>query len=239
MESYLDCLARILNLAAEVDEDVVVPLGLWHTDVDPHGFFLVDRLLISKPFRMEALRTTLLSSFNPVKGMDFKVLTDDRFLLFFHHVIDRDRILECCHWMYGKYLLVLAKVEDHENSNTVDLDWCCLHVLILDLPVGLMMKERAEFIGKSGHSSTLILIVMEVLGGAVLRIGVSIDVTWPLKRVMKLRGALGDEQLVHFQYERLPNFCYLCKRLDHLLKSCDLEYEVGFVGLSDNTPFGP
>ncbi|KAL0403556.1 UNVERIFIED_CONTAM: hypothetical protein Sradi_1996400 [Sesamum radiatum] len=136
MDSDLNRLGNTLNLAEEIDEEAVVPLGVWHTDVDPQGFFLVGRLLTSKPFNVEALRTTLLSSFNPVKGMDFKVLTDSRFLIRFHHVIDRDRVLERCPWAYEKNLMVLAKVENHENPNTVDLDWCSFHMLIHDLPIG-------------------------------------------------------------------------------------------------------
>ncbi|KAK4413884.1 hypothetical protein Salat_2801200 [Sesamum alatum] len=40
--------------------------------------------------------------------------------------------------------------------------------------------------------------------GSSIRIRVAIDVTFPLKRAMKIRTMLGDEQFVTFTYERLP-----------------------------------
>ncbi|KAL0316166.1 UNVERIFIED_CONTAM: putative mitochondrial protein [Sesamum radiatum] len=54
-------------------------------------FFLVGRILSTKPFHPEALKTVLQSAFNPVKGMDFKVIEDNRFLIRFNHVLNCNR----------------------------------------------------------------------------------------------------------------------------------------------------
>ncbi|KAL0285026.1 UNVERIFIED_CONTAM: hypothetical protein Sangu_2797100 [Sesamum angustifolium] len=75
--------------------------------------------------------------------------------------------------------------------------------------------------------------------GSSMRLRVSIDVTKPLKRVLKLRTTLGDEQLLSFSYERLPNFCYLCGCLGHLSKFCELRFSDDFVDSGDAAPFGP
>ncbi|KAL0347999.1 UNVERIFIED_CONTAM: hypothetical protein Sangu_1027700 [Sesamum angustifolium] len=63
-----------------------------------------------------------------------------------------------------------------------------------------------------------------------MRIRVSVEVSKPLKRVLKLRTTLADEQLLSFTYERLPNFCYLCGCLGHLSK---------FTDPGEATSFGP
>ncbi|KAL0314575.1 UNVERIFIED_CONTAM: hypothetical protein Sangu_2301900 [Sesamum angustifolium] len=75
--------------------------------------------------------------------------------------------------------------------------------------------------------------------GSHMRIRVSIDITKPLKRVLKIRTTLGDEQLMSFTYERLPNFCYLCGCLGHLSKYCEMRFTDNFVDPGNATPYGP
>ncbi|KAL0359794.1 UNVERIFIED_CONTAM: hypothetical protein Sangu_0828800 [Sesamum angustifolium] len=83
MASPLDRLGASLSLTEEEDAGIVLPAGLWHADPVPQGFFIVGRLLSMKPFHPEALQTTLKAAFNPVRGMDFKLIEGDRFLLKF------------------------------------------------------------------------------------------------------------------------------------------------------------
>lgn len=45
--------------------------------------------------------------------------------------------------------------------------------------------------------------------GSALRLRVSLCVSSPLGRALKMETANEDEVLVSFSYERLPNFCYL------------------------------
>ncbi|KAL0454803.1 UNVERIFIED_CONTAM: hypothetical protein Slati_0819500 [Sesamum latifolium] len=75
--------------------------------------------------------------------------------------------------------------------------------------------------------------------GASLRIRVSIDVTKPLKRVLKLKSPSGNELLVQFTCERLPNLCYLCGCLGHVDKFCEVRFEEGFQDHANDTPYGP
>ncbi|KAK4415825.1 hypothetical protein Salat_2689900 [Sesamum alatum] len=135
------------------------------------GFFVVGRLIASKSFHPEAVHTTLKSAFNPVRGMEFKMIEGEWFLL--------------------------------------KLRECEFYVHIHGLPLGEMMKEIASFIGnKLGHFK---------------------------KRALKIRTVLGDEQLISFTYERLPNFC---RRLGHLSRLCELQFQEGFCDPGDNPPFG-
>ncbi|PQM40802.1 hypothetical protein Pyn_12255 [Prunus yedoensis var. nudiflora] len=56
--------------------------------------------------------------------------------------------------------------------------------------------------------------------GRYLRIRVRLDVTKPLRRVMKLRFDHSLEAVIEFKYERLPDFCYVCGRIGHVVKEC-------------------
>ncbi|KAG8372542.1 hypothetical protein BUALT_Bualt12G0076900 [Buddleja alternifolia] len=75
--------------------------------------------------------------------------------------------------------------------------------------------------------------------GSVLHIRVALNIKNPLKRALKLHTGMGKEFLVLFTYERLPNFCYLCGRVDHIGDACHSQYVEGSVDPGDNTPYGP
>ncbi|KAL0301649.1 UNVERIFIED_CONTAM: hypothetical protein Sradi_6441700 [Sesamum radiatum] len=147
MDSELGRLGSALSLTEEEEVGLVCPTGLWHTEPLARGFFIVGRLLSSKPFHPEALQTTLRTAFNPVKGMDLKMIEDSRFLLKFFHVVDRDRVLDRCPWAFDKNLLVFAPVEASNDPNLIELNHCDFHIHIHGLPLGKMTKEVASFIG--------------------------------------------------------------------------------------------
>ncbi|KAK1592224.1 hypothetical protein Q3G72_021434 [Acer saccharum] len=74
--------------------------------------------------------------------------------------------------------------------------------------------------------------------GQFIRIRVLIDVTNPLKR--GLRVALGDDEKVNevmICYERLPNFCYYCGKIGHLVRDCPLNTKE--ITSSFGFKFGP
>ncbi|KAL0456836.1 UNVERIFIED_CONTAM: hypothetical protein Slati_1022800 [Sesamum latifolium] len=172
--------------------------------------------------------------------MDITFIEEDRFLLKFVHPVDRDRVLSSGPWAFEKNLIVLARVSDSENPIDVNLDRCDFHVRIHGLPIGKMTKEVATFIGnRIGCLCDSDQQKEPEAWGSFMRLRVTMDVTKPLPRVLKIRTVLGDEQLVSFSYERLPNFCYLCGCLGHISKWCKSRFLDGFVDPGENTPYGP
>ncbi|KAK4381260.1 hypothetical protein Sango_2985900 [Sesamum angolense] len=115
---------------------------------------------------------------------------------------DRDWVLDRCPWAYGENLIVLAPVEAADDPNLVDLNWCDFHIHIHGLPLGKMTQDIVVFIenrlGRFKESGEV--------WGSYVRVRVALDVTKPLKRALKIHTVLGDEQLISFTYERLPNF---------------------------------
>ncbi|KAK4412614.1 hypothetical protein Salat_2908500 [Sesamum alatum] len=75
------------------------------------------------------------------------MIDGNRFLLKFHHTVDRDRVMEGAPWAFDKSLLVLRSFGENENLDTVNLDHCDFYIYVYNLPVGKMTKEMAEFIG--------------------------------------------------------------------------------------------
>ena len=61
--------------------------------------------------------------------------------------------------------------------------------------------------------------------GINLRIQILIDICRPLRRGIKLQvGATKEMQWFPIQYERLPNFCYGCGILGHVMDDCEKQY---------------
>ncbi|KAK4415679.1 hypothetical protein Salat_2675300 [Sesamum alatum] len=118
--------------------------------------------------------------------MDFKVLEDNRFLIRFNHILDCNRVLEHSPWAYEKCFVIVARVEENQNPYEIDLKWCEFHVLVQ----GLEWKWGPL--------------------GLPLRIRVALDVRQSLRRLLKLRTVVGDEQ-----------------------------FQDGFVNPGAATPFGP
>ncbi|KAK4438077.1 hypothetical protein Salat_0141800 [Sesamum alatum] len=207
MDSGFNRLHSALSLTESKDDGVVIASNLWYSDSENSELYLAGHFLSQKPFHADALKSTLLLSFNPVRGMDLKPLEGNRFLLKFNHIVDRNRVLEGCPWALKKYLLILSPIGTNENPRDVNLGWADFHIHAHSLPLSKMSREVARFFGN--------------------------------QRVLKIRTALGDEQLISFTYERLPNFCYLCGCLGHLSKFCELRFADDFIDPGEATSFGP
>ncbi|KAL0302974.1 UNVERIFIED_CONTAM: hypothetical protein Sradi_6165500 [Sesamum radiatum] len=76
------------------------------------------------------------------------------------------------------------------------------------------------------------------LWGSFMHLRIAIDVMKPLPRVLKIRTVLGDEQIINFTYERLPNYCYLCGKIGYISKWCESCFRPDFVDPGDNSPYG-
>ncbi|KAL0301822.1 UNVERIFIED_CONTAM: hypothetical protein Sradi_6459000 [Sesamum radiatum] len=147
MDDEFAKLEKQLSLSTEEENGVVISLNLWHSDSDLQGFCAVGRLLSHKSFHFDALRSTLIAAFNPIRGMDMRLIDGNRILFCFNHQVDRKRVMDNAPWAYEKSLLVLKAVESDENPMKTDLDWCDFHAHIHDLPLGKMNKDFAKFIG--------------------------------------------------------------------------------------------
>ncbi|KAK4428993.1 hypothetical protein Salat_1199300 [Sesamum alatum] len=137
-------------------------------------------------------------------------------------------------------LLVLKVLEDDDDPASTDLDWADFSIHVSGLSIGRISRSMAEFIGNQlGRFKDVELDSRGQLWGSSLRIRVGLDVTKPLRRILKLHTTMGAEMTLTFTYERLPNFCYWCGQLGHIMKFCECQHEPGFDDKQDPFPFGP
>ncbi|KAL0455991.1 UNVERIFIED_CONTAM: hypothetical protein Slati_0938300 [Sesamum latifolium] len=128
-----------------------------------------------------------------------------------------------------------------ENLMDIELNWCSFHVFIHGFPIRMMTREVVEYIGNmlgvfldSEHVQT------QFKWEAKVRIQVSLDVRNPLTRALCLGWMGGEDKImVTFTYERLPNFCYGCGLLGHIMRDCKYQLEYMEGQRKEDLLYGP
>ncbi|XP_019150968.1 PREDICTED: uncharacterized protein LOC109147766 [Ipomoea nil] len=105
--------------------------------------------------------------------------------------------------------------------------WVQLH----DLPYGFYSEKTAKAIGN--HIGTYVRIDENTFEGwwkSFIRIRVSVDITKPLLCKMRIRKTGEEWSWISFQYECLPNFCFLYGILGHTEKFCSKPFDEVWQG---------
>ena len=85
-----------------------------------------------------------------------------------------------------------------------------------------MTKEVAESIYDTIGTVCRSIGGVDEEGGRFIRVKVNLDISLPLCQGRVVSLEKGDKIWVSFKYERLPNICNWCRRLDHSDKDCSL-----------------
>lgn len=153
---------------------------------------------------------------------------DDRLFFRFAHVVDKRRVLSMGPRAFDKNLVVLRPIAAGCDPNTMKLDHSDFHVHAIGVPFNLMHRKMAEFLGNAiGSFVDLGYDESKAFSGTALRFRATIDITKPLRRMIQIKGPNGEELHIRLAYERLPNFCYYCGCLGHLVRDCHecIEFE--------------
>lgn len=205
---------------------------------DDYRYILVGKLLTEKPVKFNFMKETLAGVWRPGKGMTVSEVADKLYLFQFFHEIDMKRILEDGPWAYEQSLLVLKKLELHQSPFEIQLTKEEFWVQIHNLPVGYSSEKVMKAIGN--YVGEFVKVDKNSFDGtwkAFQRVRVSIDITKPLMRKMKIKKAGGNWSWIEFKYERLPTFCFTCGLLGHGERFCPKLFE----GLDSEAekPYGP
>ncbi|KAK4428567.1 hypothetical protein Salat_1156500 [Sesamum alatum] len=170
-------------------------------------------------------------------GVTIHKVSEARFCLVFNHCEDLQRVLDLRQWIFYCNLVVLQPLSLAVDPLSMNLDWCPFFVHVNDSPFGQRTVDVVCFIGESlGARLDPDHIAQHIFWFETMRIQVNINAS-SLKRALKLCSEQGDEVVVRFSYERLPNFCYLCGKLGHIEQFCELRFQDGFIDPGPRTPY--
>ncbi|XP_031096904.1 uncharacterized protein LOC116001154 [Ipomoea triloba] len=225
---------------ADVDDEntsMHLPNVTLDTEADEVGYYAVGRLVTAKNVRFSYFQDTMASIWQPAMGVTMRQLDSKRYLIRFYHEGDLNRVLNDGPWTYEQCLLVMRKLLPPAEPETVQLNEAEFWVQIHSLPVGfrsdVVIKAIGSFLGSWVKSDD------KNFDGSMrtfYRIRVTLDITKPLKKQMKLKRDNGEWSVVDFRYERLPTFCFLCGIIGHGDKVC--VKALHGIGTSGDKPYG-
>lgn len=214
-----------LSISQAEDEDLILEEDeflIGETDCD---LCLVGRFLTEQLFNFNIMKTRMAAIWKPNKGVLFKNIGNDRFLIQFFHKLDIAKVLDGGPWSFDNHPMIVHKLRLGDVPHRVPLNTLPFWVQIYNIPHGLFTERVGKSLGN--FIGTFLAYDDSNLGAAWLpymRIKVEINVNQPLRRWKKIKVKDGNSIKVDFKYERLQIFCFICGKLGHSERFCDVPY---------------
>ncbi|KAL5787533.1 hypothetical protein ACOSP7_004482 [Xanthoceras sorbifolium] len=182
-----------LSLSDDDGPIAMVDEGLKAEGIRRLSLSLVGKIVSNREVNREAFRNTIASIWRTKKEVEVESIGVNLFVFRFGCFWDRKRVLEGGPWSFDKNLLALKEAVGIGRVSEIDFSLVPFWVQIYDLPLACMNRDM----------------------------GVLINVQQPLKRGLRFAfGAGGEVCSALLCYERLPNFCFYCGCMGHLLREC-------------------
>ncbi|XP_074327202.1 uncharacterized protein LOC141665116 [Apium graveolens] len=223
--SYANLEEMYANLSLAEEEDVGGHVGDNEIIQQQRTFILVGRFSSEKNINFQAIQNVLAALWRPKEGVEIHDLGGQRYSFVFYHVLDLQKVMEGGPWTFEQNLLILHQLVESENPHQVPFNKMDMWIQIYDLPRGMLSEKIIQGIGnfvkiftKSDPAN------MNGSWRPYVRVRVTMDITKPLKRRMKLTREGGTWHWINFKYERLATFCFVCGILGHSDRDCEIIY---------------
>lgn len=133
---------------------------------------------------------------------------------------DRSKVLEGRPWTFDQHLILMNDIDGSSQPSEIALTHSPFWVRLYNLPLDCRSKHHIGIIGG------ILGDVMEVEFSGIswdksARLKVMMDITKPLRRIVKFRNSKGQVVIIEVKYERLPIFCYVCGTIGHIERGCN------------------
>ena len=196
------------------------------------------KFLTKRALNTESVVRTFNPIWRPKNGFKVRRVGDHIILFIFDNEEEVEKILEGEPWSFDKHLVLIKRYDYSIPIQDVVFEQVSLWVQVHDIPTKYLSREVAkklcEPVGVVNKEASLV----EVDRGNIMRVRVKVDVTLPLCRGRVFKLGNGSKGWVSFKYERLPNICYWCGRLNHVDRDCDWWIQSSGTLTKDDQEFG-
>ncbi|XVF85272.1 hypothetical protein PTKIN_Ptkin17bG0104600 [Pterospermum kingtungense] len=125
-----DEIEELLNKVSLVDsddeEDVLIEVDWVDDSKKIKDFCLVGTMLIRKPYTLDAMRTTFIKAWQVSHALHIKEFSER--LFHFASKMEKGKVFFLQPWTFNKSLMVMRALEDTDNIEDIDMDWCSFWV---------------------------------------------------------------------------------------------------------------
>ncbi|KAJ8430330.1 hypothetical protein Cgig2_015387 [Carnegiea gigantea] len=191
-----------LKLTAEEEKVVVFDEEIPTEKKEKIELSLIGKFFTTNSINVKVMKTVMRSVWQPGKGLVVGELDTNFFVFQFFSAKDRDFVLNKGPWAFDGNILLIKSGRAWSNYQR--------HT-----------KSFAEFLGSK--IGTFAACEEEFMLGAdkSLCFQVDVDVCKPLRKGINVKID-GKQLWIFFKFLKLPNFCYGCGRLGHMVKACEV-----------------
>jgi 14-3-3 protein epsilon len=215
------------NLSLQEEEGFVFDLEEGDVEVIDFRWCLVGRFLGDRSIHVNSMKVTMADIWRPVKGVKIKEATTGLFLFQFAHELDMEAVLQGGPWSFNNQMLIIERVQLGVQIENIPLYHVDFWVQVHNLPTGLM----AEKVGKAlaNYIGSFVEYDKNNKGSfwrEYMRIKVRVDIRQPLKKETRVKNQGGQWCTVHFRYEKLGVFCFVCGIIGHGENRCSIRFSM-------------
>ncbi|KAJ1404178.1 Zinc knuckle CX2CX4HX4C [Sesbania bispinosa] len=183
--------------------------------IDSCSKSLIRRILTQKPIHTNSLQSALAGIWCNPKGFRVEEIVPKTFQFYFDDEADVNRILKGSPWLFRYSWLILMRWVRDLNIDSLDFSCVAVRVQLWGLPAHCRTPKMGSKIGAC-LGQVLEYDVFECKERkSFLKILVNLDTQKPLLTGVPVGSNKDGVTWVEFQYEKLPQFCYLCGRIGH------------------------
>lgn len=234
MASTSNLVRAMNNISLEDEEEDSLAIGIAELRGENQlvkGFdaklCIVAQFLSEGQIDFSAMQQTMAALWKPGMGVYMKEIGINLFLFHIYHKVDIKRVMEGCPWSFNRRALVMHQLKEGENPRNIELNAMDFWVQMYDLKVGFMSEKILTEVGNSnGKFVASCPSNFQGVWRDYFRIRVTVDVSKPLKRRMKIKNTGADWFWITFKYKNIPTFYFICGILGHSEKFRSRLFEV-------------
>lgn len=183
---------------------------------------LLEKILAARVYRRYTINEIIMKMWGPRNRVQIDNLGQNVFKFVFANQTDREkRDFQGRPWSINDANLILKEWSEKLAIHKVPFDTTAFTIQIHGLPLMFLHTSSAKLIGNRVgivHENTISN--KTVVGHRYLRFKVDIEVGKPVPAGYFIGRKGDDESWVQFKFERLGDFCYKCRMLDHVTGRC-------------------
>ncbi|CAN0863252.1 hypothetical protein LINGRAHAP2_LOCUS8662 [Linum grandiflorum] len=206
------------------DGEIAIPEDLVDAPSDDLTLCVVGTFVTERNINFNAMRTQMANLWRPREGVTITDKGEGLILFRFYHPLDKDLVLEGGPWTFDQNLLALRGLTLGDDFTQVPLHEVDFWIQIY----GLTAEFYSEVVGKALGNSLGRFILYDDTNqytdqDSYMRIRVTLDVRKSLVREKPVKKP-SSEVVAIFKYEKLPIFCFLCGRIGHIDRACEIRF---------------